>query len=159
LPFDGCAQGFVDNIHANFAVNAHANGTRDAKQTSQKVQLEFIPPTRPTDATKPVQGTILWNLEAKWQDGNGTGVVATKRNGDGIKKEDLQKKDDCAGEFTSCVATINDPANQNMMVIRGATDPNDAKRRALECRSDVSTVTCYSSAVLACAPYIACTEP
>jgi hypothetical protein len=71
----------------------------------------------------------------------------------------LGRLDGCAGEYTTCVATINDPANQNIMVIRNATEANDALRRAKVCRSEVTQVTCYSSAVLACAPYVACTAP
>jgi hypothetical protein len=64
---------------------------------------------------------------------------------------------DCAGEWTRAVASINDPAHNNTMVIRNATSAQDARRRALKCRSDVGYVNYFEEGVrLACAPYIAC---
>jgi hypothetical protein len=43
-----------------------------------------------------------------------------------------------------------------MMIVPNATSPEDALRRAKECRTDVSSCTFYPSPVLACAPYIVC---
>ncbi len=66
----------------------------------------------------------------------------------------------CAGEWTRAVAYINDPANQNQMVIRNAANLQDAVRRAHICRSDVGNVSYFQEgARLACAPYIACSAP
>jgi hypothetical protein len=144
LPFDGCMQGYIEPYKANSAANA--------KRGSQ--EMSFGPAILPKDITKPVSATTVWNTRPTQQVGLGKTVVGTKRN-----DAKLDKQDGCAGEWCSCVATINDPANQNIMVVRGATEAQDALRRAKQCRSDVTQVTCYSSAVLACAPYIACTAP
>lgn len=144
LPFDGCMNGYIEPYTANSAANAK-RGTQE---------MSFSPAIRPKDITKPLNATTMCNTQPKQQVGLGKTVVATKRN-----DAKLEKQDGCAGEFTSCVATINDPANQNMMVVRGATEAQDALRRAKQCRTDVTQVTCYPSAVLACAPYIACTAP
>jgi len=147
---DGCLTGFQGNFQANFAPNAEP-GKEDEKLSSKGVRAK--------DTSKPPNTTTIWNARPKQQAGVGKNATTIKRNGEGLKKDDLQKMDGCAGQYTSCAATINDPANQNLMIIPAASEVQDAMRRAKECRSDVSTVTCYSSAVLACAPYILCSAP
>lgn len=63
----------------------------------------------------------------------------------------------CAGEYTRCVAVINDPQHNNQMTVRnGGTSAPSCDALARRCRSDVGTTYFYSSPVLICAPYVAC---
>lgn len=139
-----CMGGFVEPYNANFAANA----------TVRKDEMTFGPAIHPQDSKKPLDATILWNTTPTQQIGLGNEVLATKRNYEGLKKQD-----GCPGEFTVCVAAINEPEYQNMMVVHRANEAQDALRRAKQCRSDVTQVTCYSSSVFACAPYITCDAP
>jgi len=139
-----CMGGFIEPFNANFAANAPAG----------EEEMTFGLATLPKESRKPLNATILWNTAPTQQMGLGNGVIATKRNYEGLKKQGS-----CPGEFTVCVAAINDPEHQNLMVVHRATEIQDAKRRANQCRSDVTQVTCYSSSVFVCAPYITCDAP
>jgi hypothetical protein len=87
----------------------------------------------------------------------GTASVATKAHAAGATAPISAGGTACAGEWTRAVASINDPAHQNTMVIRSAANLQDAVRRAHVCRSDVGNVSYFEEgARLACAPYIAC---
>lgn len=64
---------------------------------------------------------------------------------------------DCGGEFTRAIARIPDSQYNYQMVVRHATNPADAWRRAKKCRADAENVTFFhEGARLACAPYLAC---
>src|SRR5437899_642312 len=66
---------------------------------------------------------------------------------------------DCAGQWTRAVCVINDPANNNQMVVPYATNAQDALRRGKLCRSDVSSCSYFEEgARLACAPYVLCNK-
>ena len=71
-------------------------------------------------------------------------------------KELVRGTDDCAGEWTHAICWIDNPEYGNMMIIPSATSFQDAQSKAGRCGGAASTVTYYSYAVLACAPYIRC---
>lgn len=139
-----CMGGFVEPYNANFESNASVS----------REEMEFGPAILPKDRKKSLNATLHWNTAPTHQMGLMNGMLATKRN-----YEELKKQDRCPGEFTVCVATINDPEHQNLMVVHRATEAQDALRRAKQCRSEVTQATCYSSSVFVCAPYITCDAP
>lgn len=75
-----------------------------------------------------------------------------------VGKADVAQQADmqCAGEWTRCIAYINNPQHQNMLVIPSATSLADGVNKAARCGGDPTRVTYWSNPVLACAPYIRC---
>jgi hypothetical protein len=63
----------------------------------------------------------------------------------------------CAGAWARAVATINDPAHGNHMIVLGAINSQDAFRRAKKCRVDASSAEYFIEGMrIVCAPYITC---
>lgn len=109
----------------------------------------------PKDPSVQGSSTEIWRNPGNTKADEKPSHETTKVEKSAAKKPDAAAQ--CAGEWTRAVGLINEPAYQNMLVIRNATSPQDAWRRANLCRRDVQQTTFFNEGVrLACAPYIAC---
>jgi hypothetical protein len=112
-------------------------------------------PIHPKDPSVAGHSTVIWRNSENTTHNKKLSGETSKVDKSAAKKPDPSA--DCAGEWTRAVALITEPAYQNMMVIRNASNAQDAWRRANLCRSDVQSATFFDEgARLACAPYIAC---
>ena len=124
--------------------------------TSSVPADEKMPPEKivPRDRSKLGKSVTKWEATPKREQQSTSNEKTSKVT---AKSPGLKKRDECAGEWTRAVASINDPEYQNMLVIRNASNLADAIRRAHNCRTDVQDVTYFEEgARLACAPYMAC---
>jgi hypothetical protein len=72
-------------------------------------------------------------------------------------EDNLIVAEDCAGQWTHCVAEIR--AHPYQMNVENARSSQHGWELANQCRSDVIVAHYYSSPIVICAPYIRCCAP